>query len=93
MLEQNILCDLCAEKGEVLWYLLKSLLLLLVLHRTSLALRLADCKTVSWLDSMSKHERRASVKVFEIVFSFQVGSLLKTLLLYYCQKSNLMQIA
>lgn len=42
---------------------------------------------------MGKHERRASVKVFKIVFSCQGGSLLKTQLLYYCQKTNLMQMA
>lgn len=50
ILEQNILCRLCAEEGEVSWYLLKRLLLLLVLHRRCLALRLAGCvkQLASW---------------------------------------------
>jgi len=39
---------------------------------------LRPCKTASWLDSMGKHERRASVKVFKIVFCCQGGLLLKT---------------
>lgn len=51
MLEQNIFCELCAGKEEVLWYLLKRLLLLLVLLGRCSALRLADRvkQLASWI--------------------------------------------
>lgn len=59
MFEQNVFCELCAEE-EVLWYLLKRLLLLLVLCRRCSALRLADCvkqlaSWIQWLNMKGGH--------------------------------------